>query len=64
MEQITSRVAQILAVIAFVALVIAVITKLSGGMWLATPSGWLQFATACAVVGLAARFCWLVPEAR
>ena len=62
MEQIASRAAQILAVIALIALVIAVIAKLSGGMWLAVPSGWLRFATACAVAGLAARFCWPAPE--
>ena len=65
MESVTRLLSQALLVIGIVSLALAMILKLSPGAdWLATPAGWLRFATACGILAIASKFCWPSEESQ
>ena len=59
METLIPRLSQLLVVVGFIGLIIAMILKIPGvSDWLATPSGWLRFAMACGILAIAGKICW------
>ena len=64
METLIHRLAQVLAVVGVVSLLIGMIDKLfePGALWMAYPSGWFLFATTCGILAIAGPICWPLKE--